>query len=515
MKSLTTKDSNLFPNLKKGAFIKSNKGSALFIVLVFSIIAFITISAYVSSQFFFARTLRKEPAKLQALLNARSGIWYALAMLDKEVGKQEGSVDSSDTSMSDIFGMDMFDRRELDGEEPSSVEETTAMLEEQSDTISLCDSTIQFTYLIKPSAFFQVLESEGVCRKYHKQASVTLGAKPFSSPDTVLFLSTPGLPEGTGNCDGKVAFITESIDSSDSLQRKRFFVNKEKLRGIVEEFRGPLMSMGDTMVRNEPLTVQHNDEFSDIPDTVSSPLFIDGSSRDLSWRAERTIYVIEELQITGSVYLEGMTFIVGGDVKILDEARLKSVEIFSAARIFFAGESLFNGNAMACADIEIYEEATIAGKSIIISTGLSKSGQKAGRADPLEEAAPLEEMGPGEEAVPKHKVSSKKKKKIKPYSAYIRDQASFDGVLIDLRRLGGISTDEETVIQGVLWAEGRICHKGRMRGIITSAVLVDESEPMKVVSNSLAGSIQVLNEIGEYFLPYFMGQPVIKEWKEK
>ena len=88
-------------------------------------------------------------------------------------------------------------------------------------------------------------------------------------------------------------------------------------------------------------------------------------------------------------------------------------------------------------------------------------------------------------------------------------------MLIDLRRLGGISTDEETVIQGILWAEGRVCHKGRMRGIIKSGVLVDESEPLKVVSNSLAGSIQVLNEIGEYYLPYFMGQPVIKEWKEE
>lgn len=501
-------DFSLFPNHNEGANIQSKeKGSTLFIVLIFSIIAFITISVYVTSQFFFARTLRKEPAKLQALLNARSGVWYAMAILNKEVGMLQSESDSSDTSLSDLFGMDMFDRKEIIEEEPSSIDESTALLDEPSDTICLFDSTILFTYLIKPSAFFQILESEGIYRAYVKNASATLGSKPFLSPDTVLFLSTPGIPEGTGDYNGRIAFISESIDSSDSLQRKRFFVNKDKLRGIVEEFRGPLGAMADTMVRNTPLTIQYNDELADIPDTISGPLFIDGSHRDLTWKEERTIYVIEELQITGSVYLEGMTFIVGGDVKILDEARLKSVEIFSSARIFFAGESVFNGNAMACADIEIYEEAAIAGKSIIVSTGLSKSGQHIENTNSLEEAVPMKE---GEK-----KANPEQKKKIKPYSAYIRDQASFDGVLIDLRRLGGISTDEETVIQGILWAEGRVCHKGRMKGIIKSAVLVDESEPMKVVSNSLAGSIQVLDEIGEYFLPYFIGHPVIKDWKEE
>lgn len=484
--------------------ILTQKGSALLIVLIFSIITFITVSVYVMSQFNFAQVLRKEPAKLQALLNARSGIWYGLAMLDKEVGAMQSDSSSSDTSLSDLFGEDMFEHKEKEEEEDEpSLDEMQVLSEGESETIALFDSTILFTYLIKPSAFFQILESEGMFRDYSKNASVIIGSKPFISPDTVLYLSTPGLPEGTGHFGGKVAFITESIDSSDSTQRKRFFINREKLVGIVEEYIGPLFAVAESLALNPPLTIQYNEDFSEIPDTVLGPLFIDGSSRDLFWRAERQIYVAEELQITGSVHLENLKFIVKGDIKILDEARLKSVEIFSGSRIFFAGESDFNGNAMAYADIEIYEQAAIKGKSIIISTGLSKREEKKEQQEEQEAGKKVK------------KVSPKKKQEIKPFSAFVRDQAIVDGIIIDLRRLGGIFTGDETVIRGILWAEGRVCHKGRMKGVIKSSVLVDESEPLKVVSNSLAGTIDKLNTIGEYYLPYFFGQPVIKEWKEE
>lgn len=487
--------------------ILTQKGSALLIVLIFSIITFITVSVYVMSQFNFARVLRKEPAKLQALLNARSGIWYGLAMLDKEVGAMQSDSGSSDTSLSDLFGEDMFEHEEKEEEKDEpSLDEMPVLSEGESETIALFDSTILFTYLIKPSAFFQILESEGMFRDYSKNASVIIGSKPFISPDTVLYLSTPGLPEGTGHFDGKIAFIAENIDSSDSLQRKRFFINRDKLVGIVEEHIGPLFAVSESLALNPPLTIQYNDDFSEIPDTVLGPLFIDGSSRDLFWRAERQIYVAEELQITGSVHLENLKFIVKGDIKILDEAKLKSVEIFSASRIFFAGESNFNGNAMAYADIEIYEQAAIKGKSIIISTGLSKREEKKEQ---------QEEQGVDKKVKKVKKVSPKKKPEIKPFSAFIRDQAIVDGIIIDLRRLGGIFTGDETVIRGILWAEGRVCHKGRMKGVIKSSVLVDESEPLKVVSNSLAGTIDRLNTIGEYYLPCFIGQQVIKEWKEE
>ena len=506
MKILTQKGFSPFQTPKfKRIKMKSNEmGSALLIVLIFSIITFITVSVYVMSQFNFARVLRKEPAKLQALLNARSGIWYGLAMLDKEVGAMQSDSGSSDTSSSDLFGEDMFEHEEKEKEEDEpSLDEMQVLSEGESETIALFDSTILFTYLIKPSAFFQILESEGMFRDYSKNASVVIGSKPFISPDTVLYLSTLGLPEGTGHFDGKVAFIAENIDSSDSLQRKRFFINRDKLVGIVEEHIGPLFAVAESLALNPPLTIQYNEDFSEIPDTVLGPLFIDGSSRDLFWRAERQIYVVEELQITGSVHLENMKFIVKGDIKILDEAKLKSVELFSGSRIFFAGESDFNGNAMAYADIEIYEQAAIKGKSIIISAGLSKREEKKEQQEEQEVDKKVK------------KGSSKKKPEIKPFSAFVRDQAIVDGVLIDLRRLGGISTDEETVIRGILWAEGRVCHKGRMKGVIKSSVLVDESEPLKVISNSLAGTIDRLNTIGEYYLPYFIGQPVIKEWKEE
>lgn len=487
--------------------IRTQNGSALYIVLIFSVITLATASIYVIGQLNFSKSALKDPSKLQALLNARSGIWYGLALLDRQVDLKKDYTDTADTAMPALFGEDMFDQEES-GEEVGS--DMSLAPSEKPITISLFDSVVSFTYLLHPSIYFRILESEGRFREDSQKVFATIASQPFSSSDTVLFLSTPGMPEGLGNINGRIAFLSHSIDSSDSLQKKRFYVDMEELRNIVDKYQGPINAMKDSAILNPPLTIQYNDELSQIPDTVYGPLFIDGSSRDLFWKESRKIYVLEELQLTGEVCIEDVNFIVGSDIKVLDNTKLKSVELYTAARIFFAGESTFSGNALACADIEIYENAYITDKSIIISTGFSKRKIKADK----ENEGDITDVQDIKDAKVKS-LKKKVKKKLRPYSLFVRDQAVVDGILVDLRKLGGISTDIETIISGILWAEGRLCHKGRMKGVVKAGVLVDESKPLKVVSNSIAGSIKELKTIDNYYMPYFIGEPAIVEWIEK
>lgn len=511
---------------------KNQNGSALYIVLIFSIIILATASIYVLGQYSFSRSSRKDPARLQTLLNARSGIWYGLAMLDKSVEEQKNSMDTIKSASTSIFGDDMFadDPDDSDGKEDANT--TVEELFDQGAVEVAPFGRNQYGYFtisLEPSGYFRILESVGNFHNLENTVVAKIGSKPFVNSDTVLFLRTEGMPEGTGSIDGSIAFLTKSIDNSDSLMQKRFFVNMDEVTNIVEKNKSFLRNMSDSeTILEQPVTVQYEDDFEDINDTIYGSLLIDGASRDLRWKAKRTIYVLEELQFTGDVFIENVHFVVGGDVKIFDNTELKAVEIFTSARIFFAGESVFRGNAMACGDIEIYETAQVLGKSIIISTGFAKQkkmpNQKDLSSDLKNELNKPKDKTTFETKTAKDiktgdtksgKKSPTKKNKGKPYSLYVRDQATVNAILIDLKKLGGISIDVETIITGIVWARGRICHRGRMKGVMFAQTLVEEGNPFDMKRNFIYGTLKELETIDRYILPYFISVPAIVSWIEE
>jgi hypothetical protein len=53
-----------------------------------------------------------------------------------------------------------------------------------------------------------------------------------------------------------------------------------------------------------------------------------------------------------------------------------------------------------------------------------------------------------------------------------------------------------------------------MKGVMKTTVLVDRSNVLKVTKNFLTGSIKGLDNIGEYYMPYFIGEAKIIDWKE-
>jgi hypothetical protein len=471
---------------------KSQNGSAIYIVFIFSIVTLATSMIYIVGQYNFSRYFYKSPQKIQAILNARSGIWFGLNLLDKQLSEKNNSRRSIDSVMSIPFNLDLFGTGE-NGSDSSYNNNFDLIPGAGPIDISLFDKSKYgyFSLNLLQSGNFRILESRGFHRKDSNMVVATIGSQPFTNPDTVLFLEVPGRPEGIGSVDGTIVYLKRSIDYSDSAIYKKLFVDISEINLIVNDFNGTLASIYDSADINPPLIIDYDDDFWGMSDTVKGPLFIDGSNRELYWNEKRTIYVLEELQITGDVYIENVEFVVRGDIKILDNAELKSVNLFTSKMTFISGESIFNGTAISCDDINIFDNANIRGKSVLLSTGTKKRGEKF----KITKKTPVGEQ-------------------LNLFSVYIKGEALVDGVVIDLRKIGGIYTEIETIISGILLANGRICHNGRMKGVMKSTVLVDQSNVLNVTKNFLNGSIKELENIDEYYMPYFIGEAKIINWKE-
>ncbi|MBN1984309.1 MAG: hypothetical protein JW795_22485 [Chitinivibrionales bacterium] len=477
----------------------NNQGLALYIVLSFSAVCFTVIGIYIMAQMNYAKTVRTDPARLQALLNARSGIWYGISMLQHamqdSVQEADTPIDSSQKSTSILFSQELLSVDDLT-QDSTTIQPFTLTTGETTAVVSLFDSTKfgAFSLFLHPSEVYKKLESKGTYRQFTGKAIVTFGSQPFTTADTVLYVDFPGIPQGRGSIDGMISFIEWSIDKSDSIIQKRFLVDMEEVNVIKSRYKEALTSIKDSTFRAVPLTISADEDFAEIRDTVLGPLFIDGTGRDLSWSgSQRQIYVLEELQITGSVNLSNVKFVVAGDVKCYDKSNLTDVTIFTAARIFFANECSYSGYAFALSDVEIMNETRIRNKSIIISTG-----------EPIE--LPPQKGIPDQKISPEHKT----------FCIFVRDKAQVDGILIDLSKKTGIKTDPQTVITGIVWTEGRFCHQGDMAGIVRTGHCVDEENPLAIGRvNVINGSLKVLPTVTSYFLPYYFGVPTIMDWREE
>jgi hypothetical protein len=463
-------------------------------VLFFSICAFLTGSVFVFSQVRFSKPLLKSPRDLQALLNARSGAWIGLGIINSE-----GQEDSSRTAQSG-FGDDLFEPNDSG----SAAEALT--LEPGGDSLTLepfhrsgfgqC-----LISLDSGGGAFRLLHSYGSFNRIKKELLVTLGSKPFQSPDTVLFLASTGMPEGGGQISGEVYFFPFTIDSTPKgvKSRSRFSAMEKEADKFISDYTEPLVRLLDSIMLRGPLTIKSTSDISRIPRLVKGPLLIDGTNHDVEWRQKRRVTVLGDLQVTGDVTIQDVEFIVGGEIRILDKAELTNVNLFSQSRIFFADDCIYSGQAIALGDVEIYNNALIEKPSTIISTGTSKGSAKKtkqnGGGQPLEQGAAPQKQ--------------------KFFSMFVRDLAKVDGVLINLSREFGIKTETSAQLSGIMWAEGRVCHSARMHGVIKAQALVSEDDPAAMSKNYFEGSIAELDEIDSYFLPYFIGQLSILAWKEE
>ncbi|MDO5575510.1 MAG: hypothetical protein Q4F84_00405, partial [Fibrobacter sp.] len=221
-----------------------------------------------------------------------------------------------------------------------------------------------------------------------------------------------------------------------------------------------------------------------------------GSYVSIKWTDKREIIVRGDVQITGEVYIDGVSFIAAGEIKLLDKTELINSSLYSQTRIFMGDYCKFEGDALAKSSIAIYGNAVVKRKSTLVTSGKSSSTT----ADTLH------------------------------YSIFLGDQANIDGVCMALSNHGGIKTDLQVVISGILWAHGTVCHRGKMQGLIIASQVIDcdasapalttttptDSSGAVVLNhkNTLPGKLSSLSTISEYRIPYYSGTPSIIDWKE-
>jgi hypothetical protein len=269
----------------------------------------------------------------------------------------------------------------------------------------------------------------------------------------------------------------------------------------------------DTFLLDPPLIIQSRHDLSKIKPTIYGPLLIDGAHIGITWRDTGTYIIKGDFQITGEVEIEGITFVVAGEIKMLDNAILKNCNLFTQSRLFIGDFAQFEGSALAMHSITVYGKSTVSGKSSLIAGSSSSSDNTNKTSDSLK------------------------------FSILLSEESIVDAVCIALSTPGSIKTDEATKITGILWAQHIVCHRGEMSGLICADRVVDCNDPEQMatsetasqmntlgdstgnkkdkhlqpieLTNVIPGYIEPLPEINLYSLPFFLGRLSIVAWKEE
>jgi cytoskeletal protein CcmA (bactofilin family) len=440
-------------------------GSVLPVVLIFSIIAAITVIAFVSGQYMIARPAFIAPTNYQALLNARSGIWKGLELLNKP--KVPDTLKGINT-LAPGFGDSTFGKptEELNkGLQPDGATDTLPLF--SSDSFGNCELTLSYR------GCFEVLQSKGIFRNSKKNIYVTLGGVLPTDLDTVLYLENKTIVQSP--ISGKVHY-----GPSDTAGT----VRDDGLNKFLSYFQNETTDSIDTLKPALPLLIQNNAGFDTIPNIVKGPFFIDGSHFDLSWKTKKRIVVLGDLQITGTVSLEGMDFLVAGEIKLFDKARLRNVFLFSTKAITIRNSAVFSGSAVTQSNIIVLDEALVENRSMLVV---------------------LRKAGP------------KRKKTV--FSATFSGSSFTDATVVALGDSLGIKIDRGAKVKGMLWTRGTICLDGKVSGIIHASKFVDGAlamagKPLAALS-VIHGTVLPFDEASSYYFPFFMGRVAIIERREE
>jgi hypothetical protein len=484
--------------------LRNNTGAVLPIVLVFAVFALIVTTVYTTGQLTIAKPSLRGPASFQALCNARSGIWKGMELLSKKPPDTLPTI-KIDTSFN----------QQLLGKPTAAItgDSSTALLPDETPLVVQPFSTDSFGECALSLTFapcYKVLESTGRFRDIVKSARAFLGGKLFSSPDTVCYLLAGALPEGGGHIDGKPAFpapggalqpltIQRPNRGIATVQQPVAQPRTKELAMLVAYYRSKLGAKADTMLPASPLLVQNSDQLQGLPEVINGPLLINSSFGTLAWKEKRRVYVLGDVQITGKACIEDVEFVTSGEFKCFDDARLVNVSVFCLKRLVIGDKATFSGNALTLSSLLVYKNARIENKSVIVAYGENK---------------PLQ-VEPAK--TPKPQL---------PVSVFLSQNAYVDGVIVACGNPGGIKTDKTTVVKGILWASGAICHQGTLYGILRANELIELSAivvrakpqqpgaPPQVQKNFMTGSVRRLPGVTDYYGPFFLGRPVIARWDE-
>jgi len=483
---------------------RNEHGSSLTIVLIFSVFALITTSTYLISQWTIARPGLLAPSSFQALLNARSGIWKAMELMNAPPVDTLAHINTLNANFNDsLFGKQS---KNLNDSVALPPDDTTDVSLFSTDSFGTCKAL--FTYM----PCFKSITSNGFFRSQSKTVSATLGGILHDSPDTVCFLGNKLPPEGGGIIDGKVAMLQDSNSLPPPSAGKAVPVVIPEMRitdlvKAVSYFKAKFSSTNDSLFQNTVLTIQDNDKLSSIKDIVNGPLLLDGSHHDLFWKEKRRVMIMGDLQITGTVTVENIEFLVSGEVKLFDDCVFKNVSIFCSKTLTITDKSVFSGNAVSLTQISINKRARIDNKSVLVAYTESKPAQ-------------LLQPAQGQQ-IPQQSQAGQQIKLL--CSVFLTQDVRCDGTIIAYGDPSGIKTDRNVIVRGSLWSSSMICNEGAIYGFIRCKELISATEldarqkvPPAPASgkNFMTGSVRRLETIADYPYPFFMGKPSIIRWED-
>jgi hypothetical protein len=483
----------------------ASRGSALPTAMIFSVIGLLTVTTFLGTQHLFTERAARQHNDLQALFTARAGLWAGLAVHSGVVSLDATPINANTFS---ALGGDLFsditdsayalDEKGL-GEKPREVNPFS------SDAFGACSLSLT------REGLFERINSSGYFRTRVHRVSALLGSRMFRSPDTVLYLlDTTGKQLTVPLVTGAI-LVAPAPDSAtgDTSPTARFFIDRSRVQKSFKRFRDTLYLRPLTEQAGTAATIQSQKDLENFPRRVDGSLLIDGSTRKISWNDHRTVIVAGDLQLTGEVSVKGLQFIVGGTIKLFGTLSLDSTILFSENVIFFGDENQeckvhFQGQALAGKAIEVCKNTVIDGRSLLIVDG----GQAAAPA-----AAPVADStaggqpnggqpGGGQPAPPT----------AAEFALFLRDRTRCQGICISLSQSRGIKTFADSRIEGVLWSNAAVCHRGKLKGVMLAHAVVGGENCEQ--PNTVSGSIKGLDNIGDYFFPPSMGHPTVAEWRE-
>jgi hypothetical protein len=474
------------PNIYSGIlrYFTSTNGSALPLVVFFSAIGLIIVFAYISNQLMITKPSISSKTSVQALFNARSGIYKAFDIITTGTKKDTlKPIDATD------WNEDLFDTLSQHSDDPFN--ETPSELD-----IYTCDSFGNCEITLIPYGSFYELRSEGKFRDCKRAVTTHLGGKIPALPDTVLII-TNALPwEGS---EPRGTRVNNPVQDSTS--------DSKALSKLLSDYNEALQFF-DSLTPEAPLNIFGSRDLNKIKDTINSDLTIDGRTSKCSWKDKRTLYIKGKLTIIGDVTIDQVSFIVTDDIVFSEGASIRNSSVYTSRGLFIENNSEFSGDVIALHSISVYDEATVINKSSLVVAGRTQTT--------LADSS-----------------SAGSKKDSLRYSIYIENQAVVDGVIIALGQPGSVKSGPETKITGIIWARNEVCHQGQMEGCIKAGKMVDCSKPdvsnlptlapgekaqdqvQPVGNNTMSGSIRPLETITQYKVPCFTGELAIIDWKEE
>jgi len=447
-------------------------GSSLLIVLTVGSAAAVAAALWLSTSWLPVQLADHRLHDVQARLNARSGLWVALADSDDNSANSTPAPSSLASFLSAGIGKEVL---------PNSLRRFRPTLDPAMGSWTLHDSATEFEKILRSTGCFRT--------SAHISVAVQRGVVARNC-DTLLFYrrrwSSNAIP---GRSEGAVAVEQDYVAANPrdtGWWQRRFQVNDSILESIDSAERAEIQMIrtASTVSKNAEVLTEISAEI--VPDMVTGNLVIAGNNGRLRWHAHRTIRVAGDMQITGTVDLKDLRFVVAGTAKLWGTSLMEDVDIVCGQTVFFGDEITackvhFRGRVIGFGPIEICRNTIIDKGSMILRFG---KPDEAGELRRPKKYAPI-------------------------FSVYIRDKAKVCGTVIVLSN-AGIQTFPGAQTEGVLWVtKGCIRHQGAHAGIMIAWNLADGMDAR------IKGTIGPCSDIGSQYVPYYMGSPAVVSWREE